>query len=192
MSQLKIEKNELLNSLILHNFMKNLEYKAIIIPTCNDFENIERAKAAIKFSKENNLPKRCVISGLGPDTNIALGYDKNPGKDKLDFHKSMYDYLMSETDWMIGADIRSVNSIENILEVFPKGIEGKYALVSYPLHLMRFKKIVKDAKKAGKISDSVEIVYVPTKQHMHWAIHEVLSNVKYCLKGKRKYFNINK
>jgi hypothetical protein len=170
--------------------MKKLEenVKAVIIPTCDDFENIERAKTAIKYSKENNLPKRCVIAGLGPDANIALGYNKNPDNHKLDFHKSMYNYLMNETDWMVGTDIHSLNSIENILEVFPQGMEGKYALVSYPLHLMRFKKIVEDAKKAGKISKDVEVVYVPTKQRLKWIVPEMLSNVKYHLKGKPKYF----
>jgi hypothetical protein len=169
--------------------MKNLDnIKAIIIPTCDDFENIERANTAIEFSKKHNLPKRCIVAGFGPDTNIVLGYDKNPGKEKLDFHEGLYNYLMNETDWMIGTDIRSVNSIENILEVFPKGTEGKYALVSYPLHLMRFKNIIKDAKKAGKISEDIEVVYVPTKQRMHWVVHETLSNIKYCIKGKPKYF----
>ncbi|MEK6832462.1 MAG: ElyC/SanA/YdcF family protein [Nanoarchaeota archaeon] len=166
--------------------MKSLEdIKAIIIPTCDDVENIERAKTAIEFSKKHNLPKRCVVAGFGPDMNIAL---ENPGKDKLNYHEGLQNYLIHKTDWMICSDIRSLNSIENILEVFPKGIEGKYALVSYPLHLMRFKRIIKDAKKAGKISEDIEIVYIPTKQHPKWIVHEVLSNIKYHLKGKPKYF----
>jgi hypothetical protein len=174
--------------------MKNLEgnIKATIIPTCDYFENIARAKTAIKCTKQSNIPKRCIIAGAGPDTNIALGHETNPDNHKLDFHRDMYDYLMKETDWMIGVDILSLNSIENILEVFPKGTEGKYELVSYPLHLMRFKKIIKDAKKAGKISENLEIVYRPTKQRLGWIPYEILSNIKYHLRGKQKYFGKSK
>lgn len=169
--------------------MKNLEdIKAIVIPTCNYFENPRRARTAIKFVNKYNLPKKCVIAGSGLDTNIALGYEKNPGKEKLDFHKDMYDILMDETDWIVGMDICSLNSIENILEVFPKGVKGKYALVSYPLHLMRFRKIIKDAKKSGKISEDINIKYVSTKQHIKWIPYEILSNIKYHFKGKPKYF----
>jgi hypothetical protein len=57
---------------------------------------------------------------------------------------------------------------------------------------MRFKKIVKDAKKAGKISEDLEIVYVPTKQRLGWIPYEFLSNIKYHLKGKQKYFGKSK
>jgi hypothetical protein len=173
--------------------MRNLEdIKAIIIPTCDYFENIARAKTAIEFSKKNNLPKKCVISGLGPDTSIALGCEENLNNHKLNFHKDMYDYLMNKTDWMIGVDINSLNSIENILEAFPEGIKGKYALVSFPLHLIRFKKIIKDAKKAGRISENVEIIYVPTKQHLGWVPYEILANIKYHFKQKQKYFGKDK
>lgn len=174
--------------------MRKLEenVKSVLIPTCNDFENIERAKTAIKFVEKNNLPKRYTILGRGPDTNIALGYEENPGKEKLNCHIGLYDYMMDETDGMIGIDCVSLNSIENVLQAFPEGMEGKYALVSYPLHLMRFKKIIKDAKKADKISDNVEVIYVSTKQRAKWIVHEVLSNIKYHLKGKRKYFGKTK
>jgi hypothetical protein len=92
--------------------MRNLEdIKAIIVPTCDYFENPRRARTAIKFVGKYNLPKRCIIAGLGPDTPIALGYDKNTDNHKLDFHRDMYDYLMNKTDWMIGVDIRSLNSV---------------------------------------------------------------------------------
>ncbi len=173
--------------------MKNLEnIKAIIVPTCDYIENPTRARTAIEFVNKNNLPKKAIIAGLGPDTNLALGYDNNPDNHNIVFHKNMYDCLMNETDWMIGIDIRSLNSVENILEVFPDKIEGKYALVSYPLHLMRFKKIERDAKRAGKISENLEIVYVPTKQRLVWIPYEILSNLKYHLKGKKKYFGNSK
>jgi hypothetical protein len=173
--------------------MKNPEnlsdIKAIIIPTCNDFENIKRANAAIKFVKENNLPKRCIIAGLGPDTNIANGFGNYSKKKEFNFHKELYNYLINNTDWMIGAEINSLNSIENILYSFPENTEGKYALVSFPLHLKRFKKIINDAKTSGKISKNLEIVCVPTSQNTKWIPHEILSNLKYHIKGKKKYFS---
>jgi len=169
----------------------NLEnkIKAIIIPSCNDFEDINRAKTAIEYSEKNNLPKKCVVAGLGPDTNMALGYDKNPGKENFDYHKKLHDYLTNNTDWMVGADCFSLNSVENILNVFPKGIEGKFAIVSYPLHLKRFKKIINDAKKSDKISQDVEIEFVPTKQESKWFFYEFIANLKYHFKGKQKYFS---
>ena len=168
----------------------NLEEEIkIIIPSGPGRENIKRAKTAIDFSKNNiNFQKKGVISGLGPDTNMALGYEKNPGKEKLNFHKELYDYVMENTDWMVGIDTQSLNSIENILNVFPKGIKGKFAIVSYPLHLMRFKKIINDAQKSDKISKDIEVTFVPTKQNPKYIIYETLSNIKYHVYGKKKYF----
>ena len=164
--------------------MKKLEnltdIKPPIIPTCNPFENRQRADAAIKFVEKYNLPKKCIISGLGP------------GKGELDFkHKDLYNYMM-EKGFLICLEDTSLNSIENILESFRDGIEGEFPIPSYPLHLMRFKRIVKDAKKAGKISKNVDIIPIPTKQYMRWIPHEIMSNVKYYIKGKRKYFGKSK
>lgn len=174
---------------LLRNRDENLEnIKAIIIPTCDDFENALRADTAMDFVNKYNLPKKCIIAGSGPDTNIALGYMKNPDNRKLDFHKGLYNKIMKETDWMIGMDINSLNSVENILEVFPNGIKGEYGLVSYPLHLMRFKRIIKDAQAANKISKDINVHYVLTKQRMKWISHEVLSHIKYFIKSKKKYF----
>jgi hypothetical protein len=156
--------------------MKNLEeIKAIVIPTCDSFdpdgiEDFNRANTAIDFVNKNNLPKRCIIAGLG-------------------VHKDLHNYLLENTDWKIGVDINSLNSIENILQVFPKEVEGEYALVSFPLHLKRFRKIINDAKKADLVSKNLEVFYVPTTQHPKWFFYEFLSNIKYHLKGKRKYFN---
>ena len=100
---------------------------------------------------------------MGPDTNIARGFGDNQDKKEFNFHKKLYDYLMDNTDWKIGVEINSLNSIENILYTFPKGTEGKYAIVSFPLHLKRFERIINDGKISGKISKDLEIVYVPTK-----------------------------
>ncbi len=175
--------------------MKNLEeIKAIVIPTCDSFdahksEDFNRANTAIDFVNKYHLPRRCIIAGLGTDANASERYKVNSGKDKLDFHKDLYNYLLENTDWKIGVDINSLNSIENILQVFPKEIEGRYALVSFPLHLKRFEKIVGDAKKAGLVSKNLEVINVPTPQNPKWIFYELLSNIKYYIKGKRKYFS---
>ena len=166
----------------------NLENHIPIIPTCNDLEDIIKVKKAIEISGKYNLPEKCIISGLGPDTNIALGYDKNPGKENLDYHENAHKPILDNTNWMIGVDIKSRNSIENILNTFPPGTKGKYILISYPLHLIRFKRIIKDAKKANKISKEVEIKFSPTKQRLRWIPYEILSTIKYFRIGKKRYF----
>jgi len=51
--------------------LENLtDIKAIVIPTGDDKEDLERTKTAINFVNKNNLPKRCIIAGLGPDTTL--------------------------------------------------------------------------------------------------------------------------
>lgn len=170
--------------------LKNLEdIKAIVIPTCDifDSENLEdfnRAKTAIEFVNKNNLPKKCIIAGFGNpicSPQILSGSLKN--------HKPLYNYLKEKTDWIIGIETNSNNSIENLLYTFPNEIKGKYAIVSFPLHLKRFNRILNDAKKSGVISEELDLVYVPTKQNPKWIFYETLSTLKYFLVGKNKYFN---
>lgn len=148
--------------------------KALVIPSGGIKEDLERAQAAINYSKENNLEIPYIISGVGPDINIALGYDENKTNKKVDFHKELYDFMMNNTKGIIGVDIRSVNSVENILYSFPKGTNGKYAIFSYPLHLKRFEKIISKAKEKDKISKDLEIIYIPTKQNLKQIIYEKL------------------
>jgi hypothetical protein len=164
----------------------NDKFKAIIIPSCDDVEDIARARKAIEISKKEKYNVPLIVAGLGPDTNEVLekGYNS-----KLDFHKKLYDYLMNETSGVFGVDPFSLNTIENVLNVFPDGTNGKYAIVSYPLQLMRIKQIVKDAQKADRISKDISVEYIPTKQKLKWISHEVLSNLKYNLIGKKKYFS---
>lgn len=81
--------------------------------------------------------------------------------------------MINNTSEIFGVDIKSVNSIENILntftkgnEEFPKRVNGKYAIVSYPLHLKRFEKIFNALQEKGKISNEVELEYIPTKESL--------------------------
>ena len=150
------------------------EIKAIIIPSGSDRQDLIRIQKAREYFNKKNLLERYIIAGLGPDTNKVLenGYDK-----KLDFHKTLYDYMMSETKGIFGADPFSMNSVENILNAFPKGTKGKYGLVSYPLHLKRFKKIVEKLQKEDKISQEIKIEYIPTEQSIKEVFYELLHSI---------------
>ncbi len=152
--------------------------KGLIIPSGNEKDDIERAKAAIKYNTENSSNIPYIVSGLGPDTNIALGYEENEENKELDFHEKLYDFMINNTKGTFGIDIKSVNSIENILYTFPKGTEGKYILFSYPLHLKRFEKIINKAKEKGKISENLEIEFVPTRQTLKHFIYEKMGTIK--------------
>ena len=149
--------------------------KAIVIPTAGSVEeDLERARRAIQYSKENGLNVPYIISGIGPDTNVALGYQKSD-KTELDFHEELHEYIMNNTNGFVGMDILSVNSIQNVLNTFPEGTSGTYAIVSYPSHLKRFEKIMKKARERGKISKDVEIAFVPTSQSLKQILYEVIS-----------------
>ena len=149
--------------------------KAIVIPTTGRAEeDLERARMAIQYSKEKGLSVPYIISGIGTDTNVALGYQKSD-KTKLDFHEELHEYIMNNTSGFVGMDILSVNSIQNVLNTFPEGTSGTYAMVSYPSHLKRFERIIKKAREKGKISKDVEIVFVPTSQSLRQILYEIIS-----------------
>ncbi|MEX0920140.1 MAG: hypothetical protein WDZ69_00985 [Candidatus Pacearchaeota archaeon] len=145
--------------------MEDIEKKlnGIVIPSGNKLEDIERAKTAIEFNKRNSSNVPYIISGIGPDINEAL-FNGRQDKNSLDFHWELYDYIMKNTEGIAGLDIRSLNSEQNILNTFPEETSGRYALVSYPLHLRRFKGIVDKYKSEGEISKDLEIEYVPTRK----------------------------
>jgi len=151
--------------------------RAIVIPSGSVRDDLERAKRAIQYNKENKLYVPYIISGIGPDTNIALGYETSD-KEELDFHRELYGYMMKNTQGVIGLDVLSVNSIQNILNTFPEGTTGTYAIVSYPLHLKRFRKIFQKAREKGRISDKVKIKYVPTKQSLKQVLYEIIPAIR--------------
>lgn len=122
-------------------------------------EDLERAKKAIEYN-QFGLPY--IISGLGPDTNEAL--EKN--NSNLDYHKDLHNYILGKTNQYVGVDIQSKNSLENIKNTFPLGLEGKFAIVSYPLHLERVKLIFNNLKSRREISSEVELELIPTKQSL--------------------------
>ena len=153
--------------------------KALVIPSGSAKDDLERGKVAINYKEENDLNAPFLISGLGPDTNIALGYEERRNKRKLDFHENLYNLIMEKVvEGVVGVDINSTNSIENVLFTFPKGTIGKYVIFSYPLHLKRFQNIISKAKEKGKISKELEVTYVPTPQTLKHIIYEKLFAIK--------------
>jgi len=144
--------------------MTNIEdkVKAIVIPSGNPQWNRERMKTAIEVNEKRGLNVPYIISGIGPDMNDVLFGDSN-GR-VLDFHQDLYDYMMQNTKGFIGMDILSTSSVGNILNTFPPSVSGRYIIVSYPLHLKRFKRIVEKAKKEGMVSQDLDLEYVPTSR----------------------------
>ena len=130
--------------------MINIEdkVKAIVIPSGNPQWNRKRMETAIEVNEKMGLNVPYIISGIGPDMNDVLFGDSN-GK-VHDFHQDLYDYMMQNTEGVIGMDILSTSSVGNILNTFPPSVSGRYMIVSYPLHLKRFKRIVEKAKKEDK------------------------------------------
>lgn len=155
--------------------MVNIEQKvkAIVIPTGGKVqEDLQRAKRAINYNERMGLNAPYVVSGIGPDINIALGHLPYEERE-LDFHPELYDFMIENTNGIFGLDSLSVNSVQNILNTFGEDVEGVYMLVSYPLHLKRFKRIINRAKENGKISQDVEIIGIPTKQSVKHIFHEI-------------------
>ena len=135
--------------------------KGIVIPSGNPKLNLDRMQTAIEINERRRLNAPYILSGTGRDINAVLyGTEAHHG---LEFHKDMWDYMIRNTEGIIGIDMLSIDSEGNILNTFPPEISGKYIVVSYPIHLRRLKKIVEQAKKEGKVSPSLEIEYIPTK-----------------------------
>lgn len=153
--------------------------KAIVIPSGNPELHKKRVETAIRFKRKHGLDVPYIISGLGPGTNISLGHESS-GKTDLVFHKDLYDFVMEETgpDGIFGVDILSIDSVGNILNTFPLEVSGKYGIVSGPSHLDRFKEILEEAQKEGKVSKDLELVYIPTEQTLREGMYGNLAMVK--------------
>ena len=151
---------------------------AIVVPSGGSVEeDLQRARRAIRrndeYERKTGSRVPYIISGVGPDMNKVL----EEGAD-LDFHGELYGYMVDNTKEFIGMDIRSRDSVGNVLNTFPKGTSGTYEIVSYPWHLLRFKLIEKVAKLKGRIPKDVKIDYVPTGQSRKQKIRGLASLAK--------------
>jgi len=71
-----------------------------------------------------------------------------------------------------------MNTKENVLNCFPEGTNGKYGVVSYPLHLKRIERIFEKLKEEDKISSEVKLEYIPTEQNFSEVVYEMLALIK--------------
>lgn len=148
-----------------------------ILSAPTDKADLARGRAGIKFYE--NLEKKVpyLILGAGPDLNSVLGYSEpveNP-----DDHKALYDFLMEETNELIGLDINSKTSVENLLYGFPKPQEGKYGIVTEPWHYKKFKRIEKVLKRKGMISKNLEFFNIPSEDLTNYGLlRKILSFIK--------------
>ena len=69
--------------------MKDLD--AIVIPTGNESDDLARTEVALKNGSRNS---HYIISGIGPDMNLALEKEVRGEKIQgLNFHKRLFDFL---------------------------------------------------------------------------------------------------
>ncbi|MBU2616538.1 MAG: hypothetical protein KKB79_00990 [Nanoarchaeota archaeon] len=156
--------------------------KAIVVPSGGSvYEDAQRWSRAMHYFREigNNTP--FVIAGAGPDTNECV--ERNLGRSRidyegLDFHTELYRLFINGAQSYVGLDTISKNSIGNLTNVFPNGTSGRYAIVSYPLHLARLKMIEKRLKKKGKMSNDVELIPVSTNQNWRQTVYGLAALVK--------------
>jgi hypothetical protein len=160
---------------------QNLDTKlrGIIIPSGSSAEeDIERAERAMKYNEETGSNAPYIVSGIGPDINSALkGREGNH-----DFHPELWNYLDKNVHGFFGVDMNSLDSIGNILNSLEGLNSGPYAIVSYPEHLKRLRRIADSLKRKGKISKNIKIVYVETipeeNQTFRQKVYETFANTK--------------
>ncbi len=160
--------------------------KGIIIPSGDLKLNTERYIAALKYNREKcGGNAHFIVAGMGPDINSALDYSEKAGfqvKSNLgnwDFHSDLWRNLenyvkFGEGSKIFGVDTVSLTSAENLHFTFPNpdADSGKYAIVSYPLHLLRFRFLEKTMKLSGRLSKNVDLEYVNTKDWFKQTKHE--------------------
>ena len=149
--------------------MKDLT--GIVIPTGDFEQDIKRVRKAFEYNRDNYFGKvPYIISGIGPDINEAL----TSRKAGQDFHMALWNYMTGVSKRPFGVDINSLNSEDNLVNTFPVGQTGKYAIVSYSLHLLRFRLLGKRLKKKGAMSKDVQIECVPTKSFFKQTPREII------------------
>ena len=176
-------------------FMKNID--GIVIPTGNEEQDLERAQRALEYGA--SLGQKSVdyiVSGIGPDMNVFLsrvhkvleGQSCPEGTEGLDFHSQLYYFLRWQESVgnsysnkenkseivKLKFDDGPLDSRMNLQCSFPEGTKGRYALVSYPLHLWRFGVLEKKFKKNRLMSRKVTIEHVPTKRFLDQSPSEMI------------------
>ena len=151
-------------SILVFTSKKGLD--AIIVPTGDEVSDVERPRTAAKVKSKYYLvsgyiDKRSPISEQQTAT-IYRELRRNgitPGHMKIEG--------------------KSHDSLENALYSFEKlkGME-EIGIVSYPLHLKRYEKIIDVMKEEGKLSKDMKIIYIPTKESFKNKIYGILGLIR--------------
>jgi hypothetical protein len=182
--------------------------ETIVVPTAGNFkQDIQRWNAAVAIGEQmekEGKEVRYIISGIGPEINKALNADGRrwnkyfaPIKNyvQMDIHPDLWNTAMEYAKShqkkgkpsVIGLDIRSTNSIQNLVNTFPKGTEGSYVIVSRKWHNARFRMIEEWARGREYFSDKLKISYVNTTGYsFKEMIYDAVSFVKTFLFGRKE------
>lgn len=138
----------------------------IIVPTGDETSDIDRPKAASKVKA---------------DYFLISGYIDNNRPIKNQQTATIYRELRKKgiTPEHMKIEGKSHDSLENALYSFEK-LEGmkNIGISSYPMHLKRYKEIVKEMKKEGMISKDVHVTYIPTKESFNEKVYGILGLIK--------------
>ncbi len=163
--------------------MKTID--GIVIPTGTFVQDIQRAEKALEYGRSLNQDSvHYIVSGVGPDVNEYFeAPKKNPSAPikKMDFHPHLWFYLREAYQegeiGRFGIDINSLTSRGNLIHTFPPGTRGRYAIVSSPIQLWRFKLLEWELKLTGKMSSGVKIKGVRTKPFFKQTKYELIYGI---------------
>ncbi len=161
----------LIGGLALFIEQKSLDY--LIVPTGDSVEsNLIRAKKG-REQKSKHYIISGIIKGSLRDSKTKKIYDelRNVGGGYKENQEIKPSQIIIEG--------KSKDTLENMIYSLKKIKNAKnVGIVSYPEHLKRFKMIIKEAKKEGKVPKSLKVKYIPTKQNLWEKAYGVLANVK--------------
>jgi len=155
-------------SLILLTSKKSLE--AIVIPTGQ--EDIERAETGRRYQTKED--QYFIISGgkgagsLSESERAHIYRELRQTKALKEFGKEP-----KIKPSQITIEESSTDTLENVLKTLKKLRPGteRITFVSYPLHLERFKLIMKKAREGGLVPEGLKEKYIPTEQNLYQFIY---------------------
>jgi hypothetical protein len=183
------------------------QLEVIVIPSgeniSDDSIRLSTAQAHGINSENEGREVRYILSGVGPDLDKRLKQERDTqiyigpfdGTHGLDVHPELYSqsvedvrltFLIGDGFKPVGIDTASVNSVQNMINTFPRGTEGDYTIVSRALHNARFKLIEKEARKRGYFSDKLQLSYLNTPDSFSPKniAHDLMGLAKFWVLGK--------
>lgn len=165
----------LLAGILVFTTKKSLD--AIIVPTSGEpEEDLERARRALEEETDYYLISGHLNKGepIGKQSSATIYRGLRETEEMR-----KYGVNPKVKASKIHIEGKSRDTLENALYSFSK-LKGKkvVGIVSYPLHLKRFKEIIDKAKEENRISKDIKIVYLPTKETFNEKLYGILGLVK--------------